>query len=447
MNKDTEKEGRNQFACQMAEKIERKLLEYFGNLLRSMDRAIDRRLVVTFVGLIEAFILHRHRNEGGWMSQLGSYLVPTNAEAGKKRIQKLLYSHKWDSSLLEQSLWGLGEQRVEAGEQSGETLLAIWDESVVEKSEALKLEGLGSVRSSKAVRLKRIKPGFFNPPGGRPIIVPGFHWLQVLICGMNGSLVPAHTRFWTNRGERANSRRAEEWLVLQELADRFRARIIHVFDRGFAGTPWLSSLFVAGVRFVIRWPHTYRLIDENGIEKKAWEISRGKRSWEQRLIWDARRRCHRSIGILAFSVFDPVFQQPLWLVISRQGPGKKPWYLLTSEPVYTAEQAFHIILIYARRWQIEMSLRFDKTELGFESLRAFSWEVRQRLFLILALVHAFLLQFLTSNFAPFREYLLNVWCHRNGKRSRLVQAPLYRLRFALAFFWLRFPPPFLARLN
>jgi len=264
---------------------------------------------------------------------------------------------------------------------------------------------------------------------------------------MKGSLVPAHTRFWTNRGEQASTRRTEEWQVLQELADRLRARVIHVFDRGFAGPPWLTSLFVASVRFVLRWPHKYRLVDANGVEKPAWEIARGKRSWEQRLIWDAHRRCHRKIGILAFEVTDPVFQQPLWLVISRQGPGKKPWYLLTSEPVHTPEQAFHIILIYARRWQIEMSLRFDKTELGFESLRAFSWEVRQRLFLILVLVHAFLLRFLAPDFDAIRDYLLNTWCHRNGKRSRMVQAPLYRLRFALAFFWLHFPPPLLASLN
>jgi hypothetical protein len=179
--------------------------------------------------------------------------------------------------------------------------------------------------------------------------VPGFHWLQVLVGGVKGAIVPAHTRFWTTRGERASTRREEEWQVLQELADRFRARIIHVFDRGLAGSPWLTSLFVAGVRFVMRWPHRYRLIDENGNEKKAWKISRGKRSCEQLMIWDARRRCHRKIGILAFSVFDPVFQQPLWLVTSRQGPGKTPWYLLTSEPVYTSDQAWNIILIYARR--------------------------------------------------------------------------------------------------
>lgn len=444
MFKDTEKQAAKQQAHSASGKIEWKLLEYLGDLLRELDRQIDRRLVVTFVALSMALLMHRHRNEGGWMSQLGSYLVAENAEAGKKRIQKLLYSQKWHSQLLEEHLWRLGEQRVVRGEQAGETMLAIWDESVVEKAESLQLEGLGPVRSSKAVRLKRIKPGYFNPPGGRPIVVPGFHWLQVLVCGMKGPVVPCHARFWTTRGERASTRRETEWQVLQELADRFRARVIHVFDRGFAGSPWLTSLFVAGVRFVLRWPHTYRLIDENGIEKKAWEIARGKRSWEQRLIWDARRQVHRKIGILAFPVFERTFHQPLWLVISRQGPGKKPWYLLTSEPVYTAEQAFRIILIYARRWQVEMSLRFQKCELGLESLRVFSWEVRQRLFLLLTLMHAFLLAFLTPDFAALRDYLLNTWCHRTGERSRLVQAPLYRLRFALAFFWLRFPPPLLA---
>jgi hypothetical protein len=447
MLNDTTKVKSEQHARRASWRIEWKLLEYLRDFLGELDRRIDRRLVVTFVALNMALIMHRHRNEGNWLSELASYLVAQNAEAGKKRIQKLLYSKKWDSQMLENRLWQLGEQRVATGEHAGESILAIWDESVVEKSEALQLEGLGPVRSSKAARLKRIKPGFFNPPGGRPIVVPGFHWLQVLVCGMNGAIVPTHARLWTTRGERAEARREVEWQVLQELTDRFRARVIHVFDRGFAGNPWLTSLFVAGARFVLRWPHKYRLLDENGNAKKAWEIARGKRSWEQRMVWDARRHCHRKIGILAFPVFDPVHQQPLWLVISRQGAGKKPWYLLTSEPVDTPEQAFHIILMYARRWQVEMSLRFEKAELGLESLRVFSWEVRQRLFLLLTLVHAFLMRFLTPDFALFRDYLLNVWAQRNGERSRLVQAPLYRLRFALAFLWLRFPPPLLARLN
>lgn len=447
MFKDKAECLRTQRAQQISGCLERELLDFSRAMLADLDRRLDRRLVQTFFELLIALIQHRHRNEGGWMSELGSYLVPENAEAGKKRIQKLLYSRKWDSQLLEAHLWQQGDRKVAEGEQAGETRLVIWDESVIEKPESLKLEGLGPVRSSKAARLKRIKPGYFNPPGGRPVFVPGFHWLEVLVCGLQGSVVPSHWRFWTTRGERTSGKRLEEQEVLREVAQRWRSQVIHVWDRGFAGGPWLTQAFVHAVRFVLRWPSHYRLVDETGQLKKAWEIARGKRSWEQRLLRDTRRHCERRIGVVAFPVLDPQFEQPLWLVVSRQGPGKTPWYLLTSEPVCTAEQAWQVILIYARRWQVEMSLRFDKSELGAESLRPFSWEVRQRLSLILAWVHSFLLYFLHPSLAPLRDYLLSVWCHRTGKRSRETPAPLYRLRFALAFFWQRFPAPIFSRLN
>lgn len=447
MSKDTGKSAKRQQGEQKSIEIEQKLYEQLKDVLYVLNTLLDRRLVVTFFGLVLAMILHRHRNEGGWMSALGSYLVPENAEAGRKRIERLLYSRKWDSRLLTEALWRRGDQRVEQAIPGEEPVLAIWDESVVEKPESLKLEGLGPVRSSKAVRLKRIKPGYFNPPGGRPIFVPGFHWLQVLVCGLSGPVTLAHLRFWTTRGALATTKREAEWQVLNETADRWRARVIHVWDRGFAGTPWLTHAFVAALRFVLRWPKNYTLLDQNGNRKKAWEIARGKRSWAKHKLWDARRHCEREVGIVAFPVLDPVFLQPLWLVVSRQGPGKTPWYLLTSEPVYTVDQAWRIILIYARRWQIEMALRYDKSELAFESLRVFSEEVRLRLFHLLALVHAFLLTFLTPAFDALRSYLLNTWCHRTGKRSQDTRAPLYRLRFALAFFWARFPPPFFHRLN
>ena len=60
----------------------------------------------------------------------------------------------------------------------------IWDESVLEKSESLKAEGICAVRSSKAACLKRIKPGYYNPPTDRLIFVPGFNWLQILVTGL-----------------------------------------------------------------------------------------------------------------------------------------------------------------------------------------------------------------------------------------------------------------------
>ena len=70
--------------------------------------------------------------------------------------------------------------------QKQQEALCIWDESVIEKPESIALEGLCAVRSSKAARLKRIKPGYFNPPGGRPVFVPGMNWVSLLVMGFQG---------------------------------------------------------------------------------------------------------------------------------------------------------------------------------------------------------------------------------------------------------------------
>ena len=96
----------------------------------------------------------------------------------------------------------------------------IWDESVIEKPEGLKAERLCAVRSSKARRLKRIKPGYYNPPTGRPIFVSGLNWLQILVTGMKGAPALAHVHFWTTRGEAETSKREEEHCLLQALARR-----------------------------------------------------------------------------------------------------------------------------------------------------------------------------------------------------------------------------------
>ena len=82
--------------------------------------------------------------------------------------------------------------------------------------------------------MKRIKPGFYNPPGGRPVCVPGFNWLQVLVTGLRGAPTLAHLRFWTTRGEFQTTKRAEEQELLQQVARRWGSAVIHLWDRGFA---------------------------------------------------------------------------------------------------------------------------------------------------------------------------------------------------------------------
>jgi hypothetical protein len=426
--------------------LERQLVKMLSPVLRELKQRVDRRLVKTFLGLVLAIVIHRHRNNGLLLSELGGYLLGTEqCQAGTKRISKLLHSQRWEAEMLEEFLWQGGTQRVEELWKQGERPLVIWDESVLEKPESLQAEKLCAVRSTKAIRLKRIKPGYFNPPGGRPIFVPGFHWLQVLVMGRTGSPTLVHMRWWTTRGEQKSQKRTEEQAVLAQIDERWGKEVLHIWDRGFAGNPWLTQAFLHGARFVMRWPKNYYLLDEHKQLRKPGEMAKGKRSSDHRRLWDARRRCERDTGILAFPVFDPTHHQPLWLVIARR-KGQPPWYLLTSEPAHSPHLAWHIVFAYARRWQVEMTIRFHKSELAFESPRLLHWQARHKLLLLAALAYAFLLSLLPPTPHSIATWLLNTFCPRTGQRSRMNPAPLYRLRLALALFWLFHPPPFLSYL-
>jgi hypothetical protein len=129
-------------------------------------------------------------------------------------------------------------------EADGTVAVLIWDNSVLEQPESLASPDLGSVRSSKARRLTRIRPGFYQPPR-RPICVPGWQWLGVLLVGRSGHSGPpsvVQLRWWTNRGPHASDRRTEEGTLLQGqrsvgAAQHGGQRVCPVWDRGFAGTP------------------------------------------------------------------------------------------------------------------------------------------------------------------------------------------------------------------
>ena len=441
MFKDTQPREEKQVKSQA---LEHRLYEFLKPLQRELNKGVDRRLVSTFFGLVIAIIQHRHRNQGLLLSELGAYLLgPERCRAGTKRISNLLHCDHWRAKLIGCFMWQQGTKRVEELQAEGEQPLILWDESVIEKPESLQAEHLCAVRSSKAKRLKRIKQGYFNPPGGRPVFVPGFNWLQILVIGRKGPPTLTHFAWWTTRGEHKRSKRELEGQLLEETDRLWGKEVLHIWDRGFAGNPWLTRAFLHAVRFVMRWPKHYKLVDEYGRSRKPGEISKGKRSWQHRMLWDARRRCERKVGIIAFPVFDVVHHQPLWLVVARR-KNQSPGYLLTSEAIRHPADAWRIVLAYARRWQVEMSIRYAKSELAFESPRLVGWQQREKLLLITTLCYAFLLSLLHLDFQEFRIWLLYTFCHRTGKRSRNTPAPLYRLRIALSHFWLRYPPPFLS---
>lgn len=427
---------------QQSQVMAKQLLAFLGPLEQWLDDQIDRRLVRTFFLAPQAIVRFRHSRSGLLLSELGGHVLsPSRAPAGTKRLSNLLRSPRWSHALLARFLWRRAGQALGRLEETGETALAIWDESVVEKPESIAVEGLCPVRSSKAARLKRIKPGFFNPPGGPPVFVPGLHWLTVMVSGMHGPPALAALGWWTSRGKTASDRTTQKASLLAQCAEGWGQQVVHVFVRGFAGAPWLTELSGHRLRFIMRWPSRYHLVDALG-SRPAWQITRGKRSQDHRQIRDFHRRQYRETGILAAPVRHPQLDGEMWLVVPRPGKGRTPWYLLTNEPITTPDDAWRVVLAYARRRQIEMCYRACKTDLAMESPRLWFWENRLKLLLMVSLVYAFLLSLPAKDTVSLVQDLLRRWCHRTGKRYREAAIPLSRTRAALSSLWLAYPPTF-----
>lgn len=429
-----------QAAPWLSQALRQRLQTFVAPLLATLDAQIDARLVRTFLRVLEVLLCFRNRAHGLLLSELGGFLLSfAQAPAGTKRLSNLLRSGKWTSDVIDRFLWQQAQQRLDQLHAVEEDGLVIWDESVLEKSESLTAEGLCPVRSSKAKRLSRIKPGYFQPPSRRPVFVPGYHWITLLLLGRSGPPTVAAMQWWSSRGDQATDPRTVQSHLLLRCLHAWGRRVVHIFDRGYAGSPWLSELLAHDLRFLVRWPKGWYLHGVYGFAYKAWQITRGKRSLDRRQVWDARRHCYRTMGVVFAPVTHPDYKQPLWLVVSRPGKGLAPWYLLTNEPIETVEDAWKVVFAYARRWQIEMAFRYNKSELAMESPRLWSWEGRVKLLLMVTLCYAFLLSLLPPDLEPVRQWLLRYFCHRTGKRSQETQAPLYRLRAALSRLWLSYP--------
>lgn len=410
------------------------LVQYLAPLLVRLDAQIDARLVRTLLATVAAILAFRNSTRGLLLSELGAYLAgPAHAPAGTKRLSALLHSPKWAASLLERWLWEEACGQVDRLEEDGEPVLVAWDESVLEKPESVATPDLCTVRSSTAARLhKRARR---RGPPGPPVLVRGAHWVGLLVLGLHGTPTVAAMRWWSTKGARASSKRAEEETLLAACAATWGRRVLHLWDRGFAGAPWLAQAARHQVRFVLRWKGGYHLVGPDGQERAAWQLVRGKRSWGTQRLWDFQRRCWRQVGVVAVPVQHPTVALPLWLVVARPGNGQAPWYLLTTERADSLETARAVVAAYARRWQMEWCWRFCKAELGVESVRVWRWEERTKLLLLATLAYAFLLRLLEPFLAPVRAWLLRHWCHRTGRWAAQATAPLYRLRAALSWLW------------
>ena len=114
----------------------KQLLVFLSPVEQWLDDQIDRRLVRTFFLTLQAVVRFRHSRPGLLLSELGAHvLTPSSAPAGTKRLSNLLRSACRSLVLLARFLWRLADQALSRLEETAETALAIWDESVLEKPE------------------------------------------------------------------------------------------------------------------------------------------------------------------------------------------------------------------------------------------------------------------------------------------------------------------------
>ena len=198
----------------------------------------------------------------------------------------------------------------------------------------------------------------------------------------------------------------------------------------------------------MRWQKNYKLIDPEGRLLKAWECSRGKRSLDHRMIYDARRRCQRKTGIVFLPVRVPDFPTspspwsfPAQAKVANPGicspmnpcllsmmPGASSWLTIAAGKSKSPSATVN------PNWPSKA----PACSPGNAGPNSWPW---------LPWFRPSCFPLLDDLLLPLRSWLLDHWCHRTGKRSRSTAAPLYRLRLALSQLWLAFRPLSLPRLN
>lgn len=425
----------NTTAGEKAPKFIDEAYNFLRRPLQALEERLDKRYIYTLFDLFMGILSFRDKTNGLLLSELGGYINhPSKAPAGTKRISNLLRNGDWSKDDLAGELLLQTRDRLAEPCQAGKRWLMPWDDSVIEKSESWFTEGLCAVKSSKATRLTRIKPGYYTPPQNQRICVPGHEWSAAVLTSRVDTPMVSAMEWWTTRGKHKEERANIFHRMLKTMAglvNELDATVWHVLDRGYANSSTLERMFRLGQEFIARWKHNLLLTNVKGETKNTYKHSLGQQNMSSRLVWDKQRKQHRRVSILYREVTHPDWPDvQLYLVVAR-GQGLKPMYLLTNVEIDTTGMAWEIFFSYMHRWDVEQVFRFGKTAMGMESLRLWFWENRLKLLMLATLVMSFLLQLLFKTQEYARE-LIKAWCHRTGNRQNNAALPIYRLRLAVS---------------
>jgi hypothetical protein len=223
---------------------------------------------------------------------------------------------------------------------------------------------------------------------------------------------------------------------LKPIKANFGTALTLVLDRGFANLPTLDVLFKWEQTFIIRWKSAHLLTNEQGEIKNTWRICFGKKGLDQRVIWDKEGKRFLRVEIIYAPVTHPLCeahpQKTLTLVVIRHKSlkGQQPMYLLTNMEIDSIGMAWEVFKSYSQRWDIEQAFRFNKAELGIQSIRVHEFETRLKIMALVMLVYDFLLQF-WRNRQDIARLTMKKWAPRTDKRLDKAEKPLYRLRMAI----------------
>lgn len=280
--------------------------QYLEPLVEGLDAYLDKRLVQTFLQGIRTIIEARKQTPGLVISELAARLLSgREATAGEKRIHRLLASEKWSEERIKVFQWNEAQNRYEELRREAEQVFVIWDGSVIEKPALALMD------------------------------------------------------FWSRKGPEATTASTQEAQMVEQVARRWGKHVLHIFDRGYAGGPWLELMWRYELQFLLRWKKGHHLLDEHGQEQSLGQIGKQHRSWGHGMIWDERKKQTCKTGIVAVRVRHPSYPADVWVVIVRRGG--EPWYVLTTRCSETEEQAWECYHAYGRRWQVETVFRFEKS--------------------------------------------------------------------------------------
>ena len=424
-------------AKKKAPKLIKRAVEYVGPLVDELQGKIDKRLTYTLFDSFMGMLHFRDRANSLLLSELGACVNgPKHAPAGTKRLSNLLREENWSYEDVKKFLLEKTKKRLGEKGKEGKRWLLHWDDSVIEKPESLKIEGLCSVHSSKGARLTRIKPGFYTKYPR--INVSGFEWSAGVLSSLSDRPTITCMDWWTKRGKHRDTRENVLYRMLQqssEMIKQTQAEVWHVFDRGYANRRTLDYMINHFQQsFIIRWKSNHLLLNEKGELKQTYRHSIGKKITSTRRMWDKERKEWKRVGIVYTPVHDPeINERQLYLVIVRdKKKGRSPIYFLTDVKIDTNGMAWSVLKSYMKRWDVEQVFRFGKSAMGIQSPRLWFWENRLKLLMLVTLVMDFVLTLL-SDYRKFSRKIIDTWCPRTGKRQKNTFLPLYRLRIAISW--------------